>query len=167
MSARDDYPNIGRTTRDADQWGVMCDEIDRLRDWKESAMRVLSDWDAVWEAAGQPGALGSSKARAVELEVRRLRQEIDDAYETFDRRMDQLEPKIQAIVESEAFAWGVLADELEPFAKEVRNVANDLGCTPAQALRMLVRYGIVRYDEANDIARPVRGFSSAAILGHP
>lgn len=110
-------------------------KIDRLRDWKESAMRVLSDWDAVWEAAGQPGALGSSKARAVELLIRRT----------------------HAAAESAALAWDVLADELEPFAKEVRSVANDLGCTPARALRMLVRYGITRYDEANDIVRYAEG----------
>ena len=37
----------------------------RLRDWKESAMYILNKWEAVWEAAGRPGMLGSSKAEAV------------------------------------------------------------------------------------------------------
>lgn len=41
------------------------DEIGRLMEWKESVMEILTKWDAVWEAAGRPGKLGSSKAESV------------------------------------------------------------------------------------------------------
>ena len=50
-----------------------ADEVERLRRWKAEAMTVLADWEAVYEAAGKPGPLGVSKARAVLAEVERLR----------------------------------------------------------------------------------------------
>ena len=40
-------------------------KIAELEEWKESAMKVLSKWDEVYEAAGRPGKLGGSKAEAV------------------------------------------------------------------------------------------------------
>lgn len=44
---------------------IMTAHGQRLEDWKESAMSILSDWDMVWEASGKPGKLGSSKAESV------------------------------------------------------------------------------------------------------
>lgn len=46
-------------------WQFDRDEIERLRQWKNEAMVVLAEWDLVWIAAGEPGRLGGSKARAV------------------------------------------------------------------------------------------------------
>lgn len=37
-------------------------ECQELRGWKESAMRLLSEWDKIWETLGRPGQLGSGKA---------------------------------------------------------------------------------------------------------
>lgn len=53
-----------------------------LRAWKESAMTELARWYAVWEALGQPGALGEIRAVAALAEVKRLRSAVpvvDDA----------------------------------------------------------------------------------------
>lgn len=50
-------------------------EIERLRGWKESAMSVMAEWDAVFEALGRPGPLGGSKATSALAEVERLRAE--------------------------------------------------------------------------------------------
>ncbi len=77
MSARDDYPALYDAAcyylhRDAGtyepkgrQMLAALDEIDNLRRWKAEAIIVLQEWDTVWLAAGQPGALGSSKAQSV------------------------------------------------------------------------------------------------------
>lgn len=43
----------------------MTAELEHLRLWKAEAMPVLSEWEQVWLAAGQPGPLGTSKAAAV------------------------------------------------------------------------------------------------------
>jgi len=45
--------------------GVMVAHAQQLENWKESATFILTEWDSVWEAAGKPGQLGSSKAAAV------------------------------------------------------------------------------------------------------
>lgn len=50
-------------------------ELERLRGWKTEAMTVLDEWEAAWEAAGRPGELGSSKARATAAEIRRLQKD--------------------------------------------------------------------------------------------
>lgn len=50
-------------------------EVQRLRQWKREALIVLRDWLAVWDAAGRPGELGESLAKATAAEVRRLRAE--------------------------------------------------------------------------------------------
>ncbi len=34
-----------------------------LKRWKAEATQLLNDWEQVWEAAGQPGPYGSSKAK--------------------------------------------------------------------------------------------------------
>ena len=44
---------------------VMTAHALKLEDWKESAMTVLSEFEAAWEAAGKPGQLGSSKAASL------------------------------------------------------------------------------------------------------
>lgn len=51
----------------------LLDEIEELRRWKAEATHVLSQWDDVWQAAGSPGPLGSSKAAAVKDLLDRLR----------------------------------------------------------------------------------------------
>ncbi len=40
-------------------------ERDQLQQWKQEAMVVLGEWEAVWEAAESPGRLGQSKSVAV------------------------------------------------------------------------------------------------------
>jgi hypothetical protein len=46
-----------------------ADAIERLLAdydrWKSETITVLSEWDAVWLAAGKPGRLGQSKAKAM------------------------------------------------------------------------------------------------------
>jgi hypothetical protein len=77
VSARDDYPPLAWradiTTRN-DTPSEVCmaakaalDELDRLRWWKAEALTVLAEWERVWETAGRPGALGSSKAESVRV----------------------------------------------------------------------------------------------------
>ena len=46
--------------------------IKELETWKASAMRVLSEWDAVFDALGKPGALGDSKAVASLARIKEL-----------------------------------------------------------------------------------------------
>lgn len=43
----------------------MTETYESLLRWKAEALQVLSDWEAVWIAAGKPGRVGSSKAEAV------------------------------------------------------------------------------------------------------
>lgn len=76
-------------------------EVDRLSAWKHSAMAVLAEWDDVWEAAGKPGPLGTSKAEstrtrierlndviaALDLEVERLQSELVDARADLSREI--------------------------------------------------------------------------------
>ena len=56
---------------DGEHWSLTSDgppsfsELEDLRRWKAEAMIVLAEWETVWLAAGCPGPLGSSKARAV------------------------------------------------------------------------------------------------------
>lgn len=42
-----------------------ADELEHLAQWKAEAVEVLNAWEQVWDAAGRPGPLGSSKAEAV------------------------------------------------------------------------------------------------------
>lgn len=49
-------------------------ERDALARWKAEAMPVLAEWDEVYVALGEPGALGESKARASRAEAARLRE---------------------------------------------------------------------------------------------
>lgn len=50
-----------------------ADEIEALRRWKAEATEVIEAWERVWDALGQPGALGESKAAASLAQVARLR----------------------------------------------------------------------------------------------
>lgn len=50
-------------------------ELDRLRAWKTEALEVLNAWERVWEAAGKPGRLGSSKADGVRRYIEAVRAE--------------------------------------------------------------------------------------------
>lgn len=52
-------------------------EIERLRRWKDEAISVIDDWQAVWESVGRPGALGQSKSLAMLAELGRLGDEIE------------------------------------------------------------------------------------------
>ena len=52
-------------------------EVERLAEWKRSAIGVLAAWDAVFDALGQPGPLGGSKAENALAEVERLRGELE------------------------------------------------------------------------------------------
>ena len=56
-------------------------EIDRLRQWKSEASEVLTEWEKVWQASGEPGQLGESKAQATGAEVDRLRAQVADAWD--------------------------------------------------------------------------------------
>lgn len=40
-------------------------ELNKLRRWKAEATEVIERWEEVWEAAGRPGELGSSKPKAL------------------------------------------------------------------------------------------------------
>ncbi|WP_116996338.1 hypothetical protein [Desertimonas flava] len=53
----------------------MPGELEALRDWKRSALVVLAEWEAVFDAAGRPGPVGRSKAANTNAEVLRLRAE--------------------------------------------------------------------------------------------
>jgi hypothetical protein len=61
MSARDDYPAFAPL----ETYDAMTVEIDQLRRWKAEATIVLDEWDAVWRAAGRPGALGQTKQQGM------------------------------------------------------------------------------------------------------
>lgn len=48
------------------------EEVEPLEEWKESAIKVMSEWDKVHEALGKPGKLGESMAAASLAEVVKL-----------------------------------------------------------------------------------------------
>lgn len=41
------------------------EELDDLAQWKESALKVIDEWELTWKAAGSPGIIGESKAEAL------------------------------------------------------------------------------------------------------
>ena len=56
--------------------GCICcirEQVEPLEAWKESAIKVLGEWDKVHEALGKPGKLGESMAAASLAEVQKLR----------------------------------------------------------------------------------------------
>jgi hypothetical protein len=66
-------------------WNEIADEIERLRKWKAEATAVLAAWDSVWEAAGRPGRLGSSKPEQTADEIARLRTAGQALYDVLDQ----------------------------------------------------------------------------------
>jgi hypothetical protein len=58
---------------------VLAAHAQKLEDWKESALSVLSEWDEVWEAAGKPGILGASKAASVREYISKCRAQKPEA----------------------------------------------------------------------------------------
>lgn len=52
-------------------------EVDRLRKWKREALRVLAEWEKVFEALGSPGELGDSKPAAVLAEIARREEKYE------------------------------------------------------------------------------------------
>ena len=57
--------NEPRTHGSFASYAELADDREALLAWKAEAMEVLGEWEQVWEAAGQPGRLGESKAKAV------------------------------------------------------------------------------------------------------
>jgi hypothetical protein len=70
-------------------------ERQRLLDWKESAMQVMAEWDLAWEAAGKPGALGSSKAGSTTEWIRKAQAEREELLRDM-RRLDILQAEMLA-----------------------------------------------------------------------
>jgi hypothetical protein len=68
------YLQFGPRVLTAEETVALTAEVERLRQWKESAMSVLAEWDQAWEAAGKPGEIGSSIALATKDEIERLRR---------------------------------------------------------------------------------------------
>lgn len=62
MAGADDATHLVALDRYAREMEV---ELNNLQDWKREAMVSLAEWDDVWIAAGKPGELGGSKAKAV------------------------------------------------------------------------------------------------------
>lgn len=52
-----------------------ADEVERLRDWKEQAILVISRWDDMWELVGRPGPLGASRPANVRALIERLQEQ--------------------------------------------------------------------------------------------
>ena len=57
-----------------------ADRIEHLEQWKAEALTVLAEWENVWEAAGKPGPLGSSKALATMYHIEQARNEIAELH---------------------------------------------------------------------------------------
>ena len=50
----------------------------QVKQWKESAMVVLAEWDKVWRALEKPGTLGESKAEACLEEIKRIKTKLQN-----------------------------------------------------------------------------------------
>ena len=75
VTVDDDGPTAMLHPEDIDSFPPMVearDTIDRLTEWKDSATRVLTEWERVFEALGRPGPLGGSKASNTLAEVDHL-----------------------------------------------------------------------------------------------
>ena len=55
---------------------AMVEEAERLERWKSEATIVINGWEAVWEAAGRPGGLGSLKYVATREHIEQQAEEI-------------------------------------------------------------------------------------------
>lgn len=70
-------------------------EVEQLRRWRTEATLALNEWDKVYQALGQPGALGDSLAAASLAEIKRLR----DALERRNAQMDSLYLVIESMAD--------------------------------------------------------------------
>ena len=64
----------------------MADELERLRAWKAEAIEVLNGWEHAWEAAGQPGPLGPSKALAVATALEQMKADLAEALQLLNHQ---------------------------------------------------------------------------------
>ena len=69
----DDAPDHDSVLKQRGYLTCIREEVEPLEQWKESAIKVMGEWDEVWKALGNPGKLGSSMAAASLAEVERLR----------------------------------------------------------------------------------------------
>lgn len=83
-ASRTDVERLNQMLREAghgqgqiDAYAVQCEEMESLRDWKQSAMDVLGEWEQVWESLGSPGRLGRSKAQNSKAEVESMRADAE------------------------------------------------------------------------------------------
>lgn len=87
MSERDAYPALAALADNVDmdrplpeaiqcylELGALRVRLADLRQWKQEATEVLRAWDLVWDQAGRPGPLGSSKPEAVSRALVRLHE---------------------------------------------------------------------------------------------
>ena len=80
-----------------DEWNAGAGDLLRLRaetadlrGWKDSAMAVLADWDRVFDALGQPGPLGRSKAANALAELDRLSAENERLREALRKLLNRM-----------------------------------------------------------------------------
>jgi hypothetical protein len=52
-------------------------ELTELREWKRQAMEILSKWEEVYQALGNPGVVGDSRAKVAKVEVEKMKSEIE------------------------------------------------------------------------------------------
>ena len=62
-----------------------ADRIEELERWNAEGLTVLTEWENVWERAGRPGSLGSSKALAVGHRIAELETVLADVVGWLDR----------------------------------------------------------------------------------
>lgn len=70
-------PHLMNCLHSCEGWCIPCvkemhEEAERLQQWKAKAIDVIAQWESIWEALGQPGQIGSSKAVESKKEVERL-----------------------------------------------------------------------------------------------
>lgn len=98
MTARDDHPMLVRWLGHAQQVTLeqmddaiieALDEIDRLHrlvaDRETFMGLVFDEWDKVWDALDRPGHAGGHKALACVEETKRLRADLEEAREQWNR----------------------------------------------------------------------------------
>lgn len=127
---------------------VVCLSTARLRSWKAEAMEVLSDWDKVFDALGQPGRLGESKAAASLAEVQRLVPSVEhDTYEDriTDERNLALRRESGRVNDDRplvSFLYLLMRDHMAAGVVEesVRAVEDSKPSDPEQSLERLIAY---------------------------
>ena len=72
-------------------------EVDQLLRWKSEATEVLNAWENVWVAAGEPGRLGESKAKATAAEVERLQAQVAALTSALERTEANFRAAVQSL----------------------------------------------------------------------